>query len=105
MPAIARNDACVFQRAGLKIPGKWRKEPGPAQHITTMKGLDVNHLITRAFSFEGHFAPIDEIEPVRRLALAKNDFIGPELLFGCAMQQDLDMSRIHIAEERMLGGQ
>ena len=102
MRAIARDDACVFDRAGLKIPCERCEEPGPAHHIAIMKCLDVNHAVTGAFGFQGHFPPIDEIEPVRRFALAKNDFARLELLFRRSAQKNFDMPRVHIDEEWML---
>src|SRR5580658_2195134 len=84
------------------MPGKGRKEPGPAKQFAITNHLNRRGPLSWAICFQCHQAGFDEEELIRRFAFPKYNVIG--IVFGLlgSFDNKIDMLRQHSRKKRMI---
>src|SRR5260370_40653377 len=67
--SVERDGAGRLEGARLKMPGKRRKQPGPAEHVAAPDGLDLDMAAMGASGFQPQRARLDQRKPVCRSSL------------------------------------
>jgi hypothetical protein len=80
------------------MPGKRRKQPGPAEHVTAPDGLDFDMAAVGASGFQRHRALLDQIKAIGRFPFPKNHFAGLESGFFGALRDEGQMIWTHAAD-------
>src|ERR1051325_4679829 len=99
---VAADDARRQGCARLKMPRKRREEPRPPNGVSVVKRFKLFHVAARGMGFQFDLAGFDQIQPVRWLSLAEDDFARPELQHRGAGEEPLNVLRAQVTDEGML---